>query len=325
MLAALSAAAAAAALLLLAPRAASATTLAGIVKREANDDGSGSLCDLVHVDVETGASASIAVIAECATFESAWPSGSVFDKATGEIVFSVPGAPSIWAVDVNSGAVRTVGPNLDYTDNQLIGAALVGSYMYIMTRAVVYKVDPSGAEAPSTLVETDFPFEEGAPCTDSQNLIWLAQGNASRVYEINVAQATVEPIFSGQSMPKDIAYDPQTGTIFQLANWKLFEYTTDGKATQHGSIPGAGGPLYLHPRCLSIDPTGEDITIIDFNNFHATAITDLPTFATNTPFPFGGTRMIGKDLYFVPDATPRRGNSSSLGGAARALRGGARK
>ena len=94
-----------------------------------------------------------------------------------------------------------------------------------------------------------------------------------------------------------------SGTIFQLANWKLFEYTTAGKATQHGSIPGAGGPLYLHPRCLSVDPAGsETLTIIDFNTFHSTAIGDLPTYDINTPFTFGGTRMIGKDLYFIPDA-----------------------
>jgi hypothetical protein len=305
------------------PRGASAAlTMAGIVKRAANDDGSSSVCDLVHVDVETGASASIAEIAECATFDSAWPSGSALDPAAGEIVFSVPGAPSIWAVDVLTGAVRTVSANLDYTDNQLIGASFVSGYLYIMTRAVVYKVDPRGVEPASTLVETDFPFEEGAPCTDSVSKIWLAQGNASRVYEIDVGQASVEPIFSGQSMPKDMAYDPVTGNLFQIANWKMFEYTTTGKATQHGSIPGAGGPLYLHPRCLSIDTQGNDITITDFNNFHATAISDLPTYSVNTPFPFGGTRMIGKDLYFLPESLQHNATASAKKPrAASALRG----
>ena len=316
-------AAAALLLLLLAPRGASALTMAGIVKRAANDDGSASVCDLVHVDVDTGASASIAEIAECATFDSAWPSGSALDPATGEIVFSVPGAPSIWAVDVQTGAVRVVSNNLDYTDNQLIGASFVNDYLYIMTRAVVYKVDPRGVEAPSTLVDTDFPFEEGAPCTDGENLIWLAQGNASRVYEINVGAATVEPIFSGQNLPKDMAYNPITGHLFQIAAWKMFEYTTTGKVTNHGAIPGAGGPLYLHPRCLSIDSLGNDITVTDFNNFHATAISDLPTYTVNTPVPFGGTRMIGKDLYFIPDAASK-GNATAAAAsrrAARALRG----
>lgn len=120
-------------------------------------------------------------------------------------------------------------------------------------------------------------------------------------------------------MPKDMAYDPTTGTLFQIANWKMFEYATSGKATQHGSIPGAGGPLYLHPRCLSIDGLGETITIIDFNNFHGTAISSLPTFDVNTPFSFGGTRMIGKDLYFLPDAL--RGNRTAPAPVARALRG----
>lgn len=306
------------------PRGASGLTMAGIVKRAANDDGSSSVCDLVHVDVDTGASASIAEIAECATFESAWPSGSALDPAAGEIVFSVPGAPSIWAVDVLTGAVRTVSANLDYTDNQLIGASFVRGYLYILTRAVVYKVDPRGVEPASTLVETDFPFEEGAPCTDSVGKIWLAQGNASRVYEIDVDQASVEPIFSGQSMPKDMAFNPITGNLFMIADWKMFEYTTAGKATQRGSIPGAGGPLYLHPRCLSIDAQGNDITITDFNNFHATAITDLPTYSVNTPFPFGGTRMIGKDLYFLPDSlrVGRNATAAAKSRAASSLRGG---
>ena len=68
-------AALACALALVAPSSAQ-TTMAGIVKRASNDDGSEGACDLVHVDVETGTSRSVATVDFCTLFASAFPSAS---------------------------------------------------------------------------------------------------------------------------------------------------------------------------------------------------------------------------------------------------------
>ena len=69
--------------------------------------------------------------------------------------------------------------------------------------------------------------------------------------------------------------------------------------TQLGAIPGAGGPLYLHPRALTLSPDGSIVTIVDFTTMHITDVASLPTWLESQPFTFGGTRIIGKSPLYI--------------------------
>jgi hypothetical protein len=176
-------------------------------------------------------------------------------------------------------------------------------------------------------------MEEGAPATDGFSKIWIAQANTSDVWLVDIVDKTFEFAFTGQSLPRDMGFDAHTNDIVQMSNWKLVRtaneppsrlpislapnrgvpnphlsspatpqtsYGQDGKLSANlGSIPGAGGPLYLHPRCLTVAPDGSYISIVDFTKFNLATSDDTPSWDLKTAFSFGGTRLIGRDAYFL--------------------------
>ena len=234
--------------------------MAAIALRAA-DNTEATACDLIHIDLITGESVSVATLDFCLGigFNPVFPSASSYFPDRDEIVVCHPMMPSIVAVDVYTGATRVVAatPPEYNAGDQLIGGVNVAGLFFLIARSGVTVVDPAGGQPTKKIVEADWrvgrpahpparrlsaltlrnprvprgtchffaphrrPMEEGAPATDGFSKIWIAQANTSDVWLVDIVDKTFEFAFTGQSLPRDMGFDAHTNDIVQMSNWKL--------------------------------------------------------------------------------------------------------
>lgn len=199
-------------------------SMAAIALRAA-DNTEATACDLIHIDLVTGESVSVATLDFCLGigFNPVFPSASSYFPDRDEIVVCHPMMPSIVAVDVYTGATRVVAdtPPEYNAGDQLIGGVNVAGLFFLIARSGVTVVDPAGGQPTKKIVEADWPMEEGAPATDGFSKIWIAQANTSDVWLVDIVDKTFEFAFSGQNLPRDMGFDAHTNDIVQMSNWKL--------------------------------------------------------------------------------------------------------
>jgi hypothetical protein len=128
---------------------------------------------------------------------------------------------------------------------------LVGGFFYVITRASIFKVDPSGKAATSVFVDTDFPFEEGAPCTDGADVIYIAQGNSSQIYKATISEANVAVTAARAELEGLVGSLQEAGTAVAATQPELVinaaAYTAVDAAENNVELAHAGHAAHAQP------------------------------------------------------------------------------
>jgi hypothetical protein len=231
-------------------------------------------CKLMTLSPLNGTNATISTVDVCDKASALFPSYSAYDAKQGLIV-AIASAPSIYAVDITTGASKTLGDMPEIVQNGtefLLGLTLLNGNLYLVSQNHVWSFPVSGGK----LTDLNVPLSTPEYCqvagsyfggTDAGH-IYVADENSKTMWVIDLANPSnkVPTVTTGvgNTITLQFGYNVSKGSLIEIAGYQLYATNpTTGKSTKIANVPD--GPGY--PRVNGIAPDGLSTFIIDFANF----------------------------------------------------------